>query len=481
VPKPTSEQLAKINRFAHTPRTEEDTYVFQSMMIDNMPTSYSSKIHPNLLMKFSQDADRGVGLLMNHNHRSLPVGRSFSSSIRNDFTDSGETATSLYGEYYIDLGRKTEGGMTTDDLVKGIDAGTIFDTSIGFSADSWKCSLCNHDIRDYNNCSHWPGETYEIKGDDGVHRQETCYVIAGEDGKGELLENSLVYAGAAPRATITKTNFSADGDRENPKGSTLHLVENFKNIPLNATIYSFYSKAGSVIYTEASERTNGSELLRKRSENQVEFEKLMAVLGEFSIDAKDEDSLKTALAAMADKSEIETELSQAKADLEAAQSELATTATDLAAVEQKLSAKDEVIAELTVKNEELAEKAGIAETYQADLVTQTSEFAVRVFGNSFDAESFTAYLNTLSIDKVKAQLNAFKSQHEANYSQARTTETKQVDTELYQETQEDFESENEFRAHVAEEAKKYAAANPGMTIREATTYVYSKLSKKEDK
>lgn len=480
MPRPTEEQLQRINRFAQVPRTAENTYVFENLMIDDQPTSYSSKIHPNLLNKFVQDAGRGVGLLMNHNSRTLPVGRSFGAHTKGELLEDGTFASTMYGEFYIPLGRKTESNMTTDDLAAGIDDGSIFDTSIGFSAHKWDCSICNNDIRNYRACDHFPGEKYAVNRD-GIDQVETCYVIVGEDAKGELVENSLVYAGAAPRATITKSNFSVDSVSNFEDRSNLHVVENFKNIPEGTKIFSYYSKNGMSLYTETEDRTDGAQHLKQRSESQVVLEKLMQVLGQFGISAENEDALQAALAAATDKSEIEAQLTQATTDLEAAKGELATAATDLEATKEELATKTATIEELEQANQELSLKAGVAETYRQDLVDETIKSGVRVFGNKFQAELFTKFLSTLSIDEVKAQNEAFKAQFSENFAGVRTTETQSpvADRLNAPQTKDDFESEDEFRAFVADEAVKYAKEN-GVTISAATKLVYKKLTTKED-
>lgn len=480
MPKPNDEQLARINQFAQVPRNTDNTYVFTSMMIDDQATAYFSKLQPALLNKFVQDANRGVGLLMNHNSRSLPVGRSFGAYGKTEMTMDGALVNSVYGDFYIDLGRKTESGMSNDDIAAGIDAGTIFDTSIGFNADTWTCSVCNHDIRDWMNCDHFPGETYQIKGPDDVYRQEMCYVLVGGDGKGELLENSLVYAGAVDRATIVKSNFSRESVSEIEKGSTLHRVEAIKDIPVNATIYSYYSKDGVTLFTETDERTGGADHLKKRSESQVELEKFQAVLAEFNIKAETEDELKTVLAAAVDKSALNAELAQAKTDLETAESELATKSVDLEAVNAELSKRDETIGELEKANEQLTAKAGMAETYRKDLIEETNTFGVKVMGNKFNVDLFTKYLSTLSIEEIKEQREAFKDQFNTAYAGVRTAEIqKPVEDRFEQTSAEDFDSEVEFRNHVASEALKYSREN-GVSIVEATKLMFKKFTKEAE-
>lgn len=478
MPRPTEDQLMRINRFAQVPRTADNTYVFNNLMIDNMPTSYFSKIHPNLMNQFVKDANAGVGLLMNHNSRSLPVGRSFGAHTRNEHLDDGTPVTTMYGDFYIPLGRNTESLMTTDDLAAGIDDGSLSDTSIGFSATKWDCSICGHDIRDYRACDHMPGQKYAVERN-GVDEVETCYVVVGEDGNGGLLENSIVYAGAAPRAQITKSNFSADSVSENEKGSNLHLVESFKNIPVGAAIFSYYSKDGMTLFTETEERTNGTQYLAQRSETQVE--KFLEVLSQFGIKADSEEALQAALTAATDKSDLEAQLAQATTDLGAANEQLANTATELEAVRNESLTKDETIADLEAANQELTAKAGVAETYRQDLTEETIQNGVRVLGNAFNTEMFTKFLSTLSIDEIKAQNDSFKAQFAENFAGVRTTETQakaagRLNTDP--QSREDFESEEEFRSHVADEAIKYASNN-GVSIVEATKAVFKKFTTKE--
>lgn len=478
MPVPTPEQLEKINKFALVPLTEDNCYVFEDLMIDDQPTAYYSKIHPNLLSKFMADANRGVGLLMNHNNRSLPVGRSFSADIREEYDEElGKTVKSVYGWFYIDLGRNTESGMTTDDIVKGIDAGTIFDTSIGFNANKWDCSICGNDIRDWKNCDHFPGEKYQVKDETGVFTEQTCYVIAGADGDGELLENSLVYAGACNRATIKKNFSVGDSVSEFEKGTKLHLVENFKNIPMDATIYQYYTKDGSVLFTDSSERTDGLEQLKKRSENAVEFAQFKAVLDKFSIKADTPEELSAAIEELQN---LSAEVEMHKTKVTELESDLAAKTEELETVKSELTAKDEIITELTAINEDLTEKAELANTYRQDLTAKALELGVRAQGNAFNQEMYERFLGTLSIDEIKEVINGFEKEVEERFTGARISKgsDKSRKTRLSNpepKSKDDFESEVEFRNYVAEEAVKYAKEN-NVSLKEATKAIYAKFT-----
>lgn len=476
MPKPTPDQLVKINQFTQVPLEEDRVYVFKDMMIDDQETSYHSIIHENLLTKFMEDARKGVALLTNHNNRQLPVGRSFDAELHIESTEDGRPVRSLYGHFYIDLGRNTQGGMTTDDIARGIDAGTIFDTSIGFSAKRWDCSICDNDIRDYMKCPHIPGKKYAVTRD-GVDVVETCRVIVGRDGQGDLLENSLVYAGACNRASITRGNFSVESASDMENRSKLHLVENFKDIPLDATIYQYYTADGSVLFTDTSERTNGSKELQRRSEQEVELKELLAVLSELGIASDSAEALKAELQKLVD---AQSALQAKEAELAEKTEELSKANEKASDLEARLSAKDEQIAALEQANQELSEKAQVAETYRQELITKTVEMGVRLMGNSFNAELFTKFLGTLSLDEIKAQFDSFEQQVNEKFAGARLSQPKapkrDQEEELYRE---DFESEEEFGNYIAAKAEAYVKENPGTSLAQATKMMMKKYSKKE--
>ncbi len=482
MPIPTQEQLTKINQFTQVPLTSENVYVFPNMMIDDQVTAYSSVISPALLQTFQKNAQRGVALLMNHNNRQLPVGRSFDAEIRYD-TDSetGRPITSLYGDFYIDLGRNTQGGISTDDVGKGIDAGTTFDTSIGFNAEHWDCSICGNDIRNWFSCEHIPGEKYVIS-KNGMDTIETCLVIVGADGAGELLENSLVYAGACNRATITKGSFSADSVSDSDIGTKLHVVDDFKNIPLDACIYQYYTKDGSVLFTHTEERTNGSQELKKRSEQSMKLEELMQLLAKYGVNGGTPEAVESALqafvATQGQLTAIQTELATSQSDLSGVRSELTQATEKVTELEGKLAQSETTIGELSSANEVLTEKAGLGETYRADLITKTLEAGVRAQGNSFNQPLFSKFLETLSIDEIKGALAGFEAQVAERFAGARTSETNGGNGQRFSanpQSEADFESEEAFRAHIAQEAATYAKEN-NLSIAVASKEVMKKYS-----
>lgn len=468
--KPTREQLEKINRFARSELTEDDVYVFPNMMIDDAVTSYYTIVHENLLRKFSVDVRRGVGLLLSHDSNKLPVGRSFDSTLVEDWDENtGESLKSLYGDFYIALGRNTESGMTTDDIAKGIDSGTIFDTSIGFKAKSMKCSICGEDIRSWD-CWHYPGREYIVDNEDGVGETVTCYAIIGEDGEGELVENSLVYAGACNRATIIN-EYSRGNDNVTHNMPKLQVVEELKNLPLEANVYQFYTAGGLVLMTDNV----------KRSENRME--KYRVILEEFKIQSEKE--LKDKLIEGENKAieleEKEIELAQKVDEIETLTNENSQLKEDLIAKDDEISKLEKDINDLTKLNEELKINEELIETYKKDLKDEIIELGIRSQGNAFNKTLFERFLSTLSIEELKEVKSGFNEEVLNKFSGARTTQTK-VDSrrkdgeELYKE---DFETEEEFREYIADLAQKYAKENE-VSIKDATKIMYEKYSERSE-
>lgn len=485
--RPTQEQLEKINRLAHKELNAEDVFVFSDLMIDDQITSYSSKLHPNLLRTFVKNATKGVGLLMSHDSGRLPVGRSFSARMQEEYDpELGDIATSVYGDFYLDLGRNTESHMTTDDIAQGIESGTIFDTSVGFSAEQWECSICGHDIRDYRTCSHYPGRKYMVQREnaDGDLEDvvETCLVVVGKDGKGELVENSLVYAGACGRASIV-SNFSQGSVRENDKSSNLHLIDNLKLVPLDATIYQYYSKDGCFMYSNRPEElttgiqveTENGQLSQKRSEENVELAKFIEVLGQYGIKAETPEELSAKLSELQN---AQNELATKTTEVEELTSKLATKTGEVEGLTAKLATSDETISELTAKNEELSQKAEVAETYRQELCNKALETGVRAQGNAFNKALYSKFLETLSIDEVKEVIEGFNGEVATKFSGTKVSGTQEpLKDRLNAEpsSRNDFESEAEFRAYVADKAMQLAKED-GISIKDATKSVYAKFT-----
>lgn len=476
--KPTEAQLKKINQHAKE-LTADDTFVFTNRMIDSLPTTYHSKIMPRLLHKFVRDAEGGVGLMLVHDDNRLPFGRSFEASLVSELVDGQEVLT-LYANFYIPLGLNLENGLTTDDIVKGIETGVYRDTSIGFRARKWDCSICGNDIRDWWNCKHLPGEKYIVEDEDGTEKIETCYVLIGGDGDGELLESSLVYSGASRRARVVNYSNGASKDA-NETNEWLYSVTNFKDIPVGIELYGMYTADGFTVYTKGPvESTGGSEQLKKRGDESMKLEELKAELAEFGLDVEGEvgikDQLNSKFVRREDYDAKVSELSKVQLQNDSLQQENIT-------LKEQLADKDAIIAELTAKNEELAEKAGVAQTYFNDLVDEAIKLGISIHGNAFNENVHRKIFSAMSIDELKEVISAYKEQQTAKFSgsavagQDRTIQSrvKGVKAELYRG---DFETEEEYSEYIADKAVKYAES-ANISLAEATKILYKKYLKEE--
>lgn len=474
--KPTKEQLEKINRYAHKELTEDDVYVFKDLMIDDQATSYYTKIHENLLRKFVKDTNNGIALLVAHDSDRLPIGRSIEAVLQEDInTQTGEFMKTVYGYFYIPLGVNTETGISTDDIIKGIDSGVIFDTSIGFRVTSWKCSICGNDIRDFWNCPHFPGSKYVVEDEEG-DRVEICYAILGEDGDGELLENSLVYAGACSRATIVSQSMSK-GVSNLGNGTKLHPVENLKDVPLHASIYQYYSKDGIMLFTDTDERTGGAEYLKKRGVEKMELTQVKDVLKQYGIEFSSIDELTEKLTQYRD---MLTSAESRVAELETEVQELSVQKDDLT---NQLSDKESIILTLTQEVEKFKDKAKLAEDYKTDLIDQAIKLGVRANGNAFNTEIHTKLFSQMSVEELKEVIEAFDQQVKENFSGAAIASTdRSVKNRLKNREpkhRDDFETEAEFRAFVADKAEEYSREHD-VSITEATKLMMKKYTGEGD-
>jgi hypothetical protein len=305
--KPTPEQLARINQLAKSPLTEDQVYVFNGKLIgDNPIPNRFERVTPNFLRKMAQQAKDGVALMIDHSWRSfgsklaaLPYGRTFDSSLKQE--PDGELA--LYADHYIVRGQ-TLNGLSTDDIISAIDAGTMFDTSIGYGVTK---AICSIDGLDYygGKCMHWRGEDY-----DG----EVCSV---DDDDGYLMENSLVFDGAYPGAGVVAASKTGAPPGEEHQ-SNWALTEDAKALKsAERVLFSFSQKRGLQTYVEQSgAKQEGVDQVDELAKAQSQVTALSGVLT----------SVRTALGVASDDA-VEGALNALKAQAQIGQ-QYATKVTD---------------------------------------------------------------------------------------------------------------------------------------------------------
>ena len=472
--KPTERQLELINKLSKKELTQDDCYVFSSLMIDNLPTSYYSIIHPNLLNTFLQDVKKGVALLLVHDTYRLPVGRSFDARLVTEYSEEHKQfVTSLYGDFYIPYNVNFEYGINSNDIINGIETGVNFATSIGFSAEKWTCSICGNDIRDCEKCPHIPGRDYEIN-----NSLQKCYVTVGENGVGRLSENSFVYAGACKRAGIL-ADISVTNFKDMYKLST---VEDFKNVPMKSASYCEVSKKEICVFFENGETPfSKDEKNIKRSEKFSMLDKIKEITSSFGFTFENENEFKENLSTFISsklneqKVKFETELNEVNTIVSNLKAELSEKESKIENLQIELSEKDKVIKDLEAEKVELSQKAELAEQYRKDLIEEALACGVRCQGNAFPKATFEKFLNSLSVDEIKGVISDFENEFNSKFDPQRMTKqmSEGNDKKI---TKADFETEEEFRAFIADEAVKLSKEQ-NISLREATKQLYIKYNK----
>lgn len=182
---------------------ERPPFFWLSEISNDRMDAYYGYMDISTLRNFAADAAAGVAILPAHNARTLPFGYSLTGQL-----EQQPERTRVLSDAYTLRGLSL-GGVETDSFIDGVRGGVIRDISVGFTLgeNGWyRCNVCGHDLMDYRQCTHWPGMTYEVKGEDGVIRNvlATFTVIDGR-----LSEYSPVYDGATPSAGILKIQDAA--------------------------------------------------------------------------------------------------------------------------------------------------------------------------------------------------------------------------------------------------------------------------------
>ncbi|URJ42241.1 hypothetical protein [Paenibacillus polymyxa] len=358
--KPTPEQLAKINQLARVPLTEDEAYVFPAKLVgDQIIPRRFYRLTPNFLRKMAAQAREGVSLLLDHSWANMgimtiPLGRTFDSRLQ---MDGDELA--LYADHYMKLGQEV-GDIKIDQIAEGIDAGTIFDTSIGFTVTSQTCSICGQEYFG-GNCPHIRGREYDSK---------LCTVDIND---GDLMENSLVFDGAYPGAGVVGMSNTSELQ------STIKceaLSEDAKSLPSGGRVfYSFSGKSGLDGFVIQQDKNNEAET-----------------------QAKGDDTV----------------TDEQKAALAAAQ----TQATALAAANNVLG---QIRAALNVENDtdilskltSLSAQAADGVTYKVKVTEQACGAGVRALGEAFNVEAMKTALSHLPVSEIEKIGATYEAQAQA--------------------------------------------------------------------
>lgn len=390
---PTDAQLEKINKLAKRNLSKEEVFVFTAKLAGDMiiPERYI-KLSKPLLNIFKQDAINGVSLLIDHSWASsglfggrpkpaIAYGRTFDAYMKRSQVEGEEWE--LHAEHYIPRGIEID-GISTDSIIQSIETGTMFDTSIGWGADKYECSICSDDIRA---CPHWPGNTYK---NEETGEKELCYVLAKPPGF--LMENSLVFDGAYPTAGV----LSQVGGEEF-KGDWV-AIDNLKNAPPDTQLFHVFSATKGKLYTFA----------RRES-----LEKRVYLLGKNSMKGGansmgDEKMYTQEEVDVLVKAEVEKAVAEAMANVPPAESYIT-----------KEQATEALGQEYTAEEVLRYAKEGI--TCHNEAVEEAIKEGVRAMGNDFPAKTWKKMLASMSIQDIREITKTWHKQAEDTIPAGRKT------------------------------------------------------------
>jgi hypothetical protein len=227
-----TELLNLIKKRARDPSifSERPPYTWRAEASNSTLDAYMTRMDVPSLRNYARDATAGVMFLDSHDKRQLGYGQ----SIRGEFVgaaagavdgrqpDDKDPARVLIDFYTIpgiQLGR-----VSSDSFIAGVQAGIINDVSIGFLPERFECNLCGKDPFDWwsMECMHVPGAYYDEGGKQVVTPRTKGAVQAfAWVRNAHLSEVSAVFDGATTGAYIQKAKFLAEAGEVSRQVATL--------------------------------------------------------------------------------------------------------------------------------------------------------------------------------------------------------------------------------------------------------------------
>lgn len=422
--KPTEAQLAKINQLAEEELSADDVYVHSYLMIGSeyMPRR-KLEIDRSLLEIYLKDLQKSDVVQIANHDGVLPYGRFFEGEIR----ESGGVSD-LHGTRYMVKGLPTYiQAFSTDDINRMINTGILKDSSVSIIWGFSECSICHNDIRDWENCNHWPGGVYKFDG-----KEIECHVIAKPAqppavDSSALIENSDVIAGEYEAAGVNRRRGFSINDGDPPGKDAPVMLNNIADLKLvakDAPVFCCLSANSATFPTPRENLRDASELHQlyhsMYSETELPEGWTMAKLTaehkkavKELIDAGHEHLMQDALDgtlndALKAKSTKGSESQMAMTDEEKklyddALSENAQFKADLKAAEvDSITALTAKIEELSTTVDKLTPQAELGKKYREDVIEGAIKAGIRDQGNDFDEDTYREMFAALDIDKVKS-------------------------------------------------------------------------------
>lgn len=395
---PTSKQMEMINELAMVELQPEQVFAFSAKLAGDMviPNRYM-QIDKQLLNIFKNDANSGVSLLLDHSWASsgstaIPYGRTFNSQLKKSNIEGEKWA--LYTDHYIVKGKEID-GKSTDAIIASIKDGTFFDTSIGWGANKYECSICGEN---YFRCEHYAGREYE---------GETCCIIAKPPGF--LMENSIVFDGAYPGAGVMSKKGNLDD-------SDMILVDDIKGLSSGISLFHIYSARKGKLLTFARREDiekkiiaqgvtllgNGNIITGKDGDASVD-EKTLKLFETFGVEYKEGES------------KTEDVLKQIAEKWDATVQSIKDSATPTKDEATPYMTQDEVAGKLgkELSADELLKLAKEGDDYLAALKKDAEEWGIRAYGDKYNKDSWNIRFQYANSTELKGFIETFKVEAES--------------------------------------------------------------------
>lgn len=227
----TDADLKKINKYALSPLTADEVFIFKATMADNEQETDRNFMPFNL--KALQDLRKlypGRTMLKDHNRSAdNQIARVYDTELIQDaskMTSLGELHTELVGKIYM---VRTE---SNKDLIAEIKGGIKKEVSTSTVPEKMICSICGTDnMKDY--CRHWPGREYTVDDGSAKGTKKRCSMLL--HGAKEAYELSFVAVPAQPHAGthksigFAKPISAADSENNSAAAKRITEVKKFLN------------------------------------------------------------------------------------------------------------------------------------------------------------------------------------------------------------------------------------------------------------
>ena len=327
------------------------------------------------IQNFAEDAANGVAIMNSHRTggfggtAELPIGRSFfgrvvpSAGLYEGMVagDLGKSNFSVLSAAYM-LRNHSPNGYNTDEIIRGIEAGTIFDLSVTFIPETARCDLCQEDIFDFWSCPHIPGLQYE----------EGMCTVTSENA--HIIEYSYVFDGALPGSVILKAEFQAEQGQLSR--AQLYTIEE----RYNTLIYPRRSFSGKEEFM--TKATKGEQRTPETDDTPVIVD-----------DAPP--AAESPVTSTEEIGEVSSEESSATSDASPGED-----LTDSGGTADTLATPPETTE--TVDGAELQSLAEIGRAYLADLRREVLEWGTRSQGADFNRELWESLVAKMNVSELQA-------------------------------------------------------------------------------